>query len=296
MTGGHAIQSEHSQMESGKIGRTPPPLLHSNSTGRGSFNQKQKKKKQKDNHDTTVGMDQESYAEEITTQSSKQHEKTANGDGANPDMNIEGLLDENDPEPSTVSCGFGKGFPKKTLSYKDVVSKKVKFDILFYDENCTWSDDDMEVSMENNGFTVDLNTNSVDEEEDPLCPVVPIPKKHVEKLRKKWNNSVIVSLLGKNIGFKVLSARVPSLWNLQGDYEVVDLEEGRFLFKFMMQEDYHNVLTDGPWTINNHYLIVRKWAPNFNPLESNRVTTALWVRLPRLPIEWFDERALFQIG
>lgn len=77
---------------------------------------------------------------------------------------------------------------------------------------------------------------------------------------------------------------------------MVDLEEVHFLFNFDNKEDYHHVLTGGPWIIMNHYLTVRKSKPNFNPEESKEATTPLWIRLPRLPIEWFDENTLFQIG
>lgn len=77
---------------------------------------------------------------------------------------------------------------------------------------------------------------------------------------------------------------------------MVDLEEVHFLFNFDNKEDYHHVLTGGPWIIMNHYLTMRKSKPNFNPEESKEATTPLWIRLPRLPIEWFDENTLFQIG
>jgi len=241
-------------------------------------------------------MDVEKYEEVMNRSCTSPEDTPSNTDGTNSDMIIEGSPNENEREPVATPIENEKTVTKATLSYKGVVNRRVNSDILFDDDDCVWSEDEMEISMETNGHLMDLNSNPVEEEEDPLCPVVNIPKKHIGKLRKKWYDSVIVSLLGRNIGFKVLCARIPTLWNLQGDYEVVDLEESHFLFKFMMKEDYHNVLIGGPWIINNHYLIVRKWVPNFNPLESNRVTTALWVRLPRLPIEWFDEKALFQIG
>ena len=63
-----------------------------------------------------------------------------------------------------------------------------------------------------------------------------------------------------------------------------------------MKEDYRNVFTNGPWIIMNHYLTVRKWEPNFKPSEAREVTTAVWLRLPELPIEYYEEKALFQIA
>lgn len=72
------------------------------------------------------------------------------------------------------------------------------------------------------------------------------------------------------------------MWDLQGDFEVVELDEGSFLFKFTMKEDYHNVITKWPWIIMNHYLIIRKWEPNFKPSEATDIKTLVWLRLLEL--------------
>lgn len=86
------------------------------------------------------------------------------------------------------------------------------------------------------------------------------------------------------------------MWDLQGDFEVVELDEGIFLFKFTMKEDYHNVITEGPWIIMNHYLTVRKWEPNFKPSEATDIKTLVWLRLLELPIEYYGEKPLFHIA
>lgn len=43
-----------------------------------------------------------------------------------------------------------------------------------------------------------------------------------------WKGALFFKLLGKSISLKVLKSRVESLWNLQWDCELVDLEGGFF--------------------------------------------------------------------
>ncbi|GMP33311.1 hypothetical protein CsSME_00006691 [Camellia sinensis var. sinensis] len=46
----------------------------------------------------------------------------------------------------------------------------------------------------------------------------------------------------------------------------------------------------------DHYLTVRRWEPDFKPYEAGEVATALWVRFPQLPIEYYNEEVLFHIA
>ncbi|XP_028059208.1 uncharacterized protein LOC114262941 [Camellia sinensis] len=46
----------------------------------------------------------------------------------------------------------------------------------------------------------------------------------------------------------------------------------------------------------DHYLTVRRWEPDFKPYEAGEVATALWVRFPQLPIEYYNEKVLFHIA
>ncbi|KAL7243796.1 hypothetical protein ACSBR1_016088 [Camellia fascicularis] len=46
----------------------------------------------------------------------------------------------------------------------------------------------------------------------------------------------------------------------------------------------------------DHYLTVRRWEHDFKPSESGEVATALWVRFPQLPIEYYNEKVLFHVA
>ncbi|KAL7173820.1 hypothetical protein ACSBR2_033142 [Camellia fascicularis] len=91
-------------------------------------------------------------------------------------------------------------------------------------------------------------------------------------------------------------SKVRKIWDIQGDFEAIDLDSGFFLLKFQMKEDCSYVYTGGPWIVLDHYLTVWKWTPDFKPSAAKETTSALWVRFPQLPIEYYDEKMLFHIA
>ncbi|XP_019257791.1 PREDICTED: uncharacterized protein At4g02000-like [Nicotiana attenuata] len=54
-------------------------------------------------------------------------------------------------------------------------------------------------------------------------------------------------------------------------------------------------LQQAPWFINGQYLSVRRWEPNFVASKAKEVHSAVWVRLPQLPTEFYNGIALGRI-
>ncbi|KAI8012902.1 Uncharacterized protein LOK49_LG05G00852 [Camellia lanceoleosa] len=127
-------------------------------------------------------------------------------------------------------------------------------------------------------------------------PRISLPKNLLLQIRQPWSHSLIVRLLGKSIGYRLLCTKVKQLWALQDDFTAIDLGSNYFLFKFSSQEDCAHVYSGGPWVILDHYLTVRKWEPDFKASEAFETTTAVWVRFPELPIEYFQEQVLYTIA
>ncbi|XVE92288.1 hypothetical protein REPUB_Repub01dG0084000 [Reevesia pubescens] len=61
-------------------------------------------------------------------------------------------------------------------------------------------------------------------------------------------------------------------------------------------DDRFKVLTKGPWKIMDHYLIVQHWRPHFQPSQATIGSIAVWVHFPELPLEYFNEEVLMEIG
>ncbi|XP_070010645.1 uncharacterized protein [Nicotiana sylvestris] len=54
-------------------------------------------------------------------------------------------------------------------------------------------------------------------------------------------------------------------------------------------------LHQGPWFINRYFLSLIKWIPNFVASKVKQTTSAVWVRLPQLPTEFYDGDILYKI-
>lgn len=56
------------------------------------------------------------------------------------------------------------------------------------------------------------------------------------------------------------------------------------------------VLHYGLWFIFGHFLSVRQWKPNFLATEADNSLTSIWVRLPQLLTEFYNDIILEKIG
>lgn len=138
------------------------------------------------------------------------------------------------------------------------------------------------------------------ESEEPIQTVsrirIDFSKEHLKRIRSNWKGCLTVKLLGRNIDFKVLMDRVTKLWNLEGLFTPMDVGLGFYIIRFESKADYHKVYTGGPWIIQDHYLTVQKWYSDFRADKAQAMKTAIWLRFPLLPAEYYDEDTLLQIA
>ena len=95
----------------------------------------------------------------------------------------------------------------------------------------------------------------------------------------------------------MLLTRVRNLWGLEGDFEAIDLGYGFVCFKFNNPVDCIRLYSGGPWIIMDHYLTVRRWEPEFRPVDADEVSsTGVWIRIHQCPLKFYYEKVLFAIG
>ncbi|XP_057452137.1 uncharacterized protein LOC130743944 [Lotus japonicus] len=117
-----------------------------------------------------------------------------------------------------------------------------------------------------------------------------------DEICKPWVNCLVVKLLGKHIGYKALCERLRMLWKPAGGVEVRDLHHGYFLVQFDVLEDTERAMTGAPWMIYDHYLAVKPWTPDFVAANSEISTTAVWIRIPGLGFQFYDESILVTLA
>nr|POF19598.1 hypothetical protein CFP56_65258 [Quercus suber] len=123
-----------------------------------------------------------------------------------------------------------------------------------------------------------------------------LSKEAKQCIRAPWANVLIVKVFGKNVGYNYLHSKLLELWKPIGRVDMVDLGRDCFLLRFSIDEDLEGVLKKGPWFVGGHFLSIRRWKVNFKPSEALVSSVAVWVRLNKLPIEYYDATVLRQIG
>ncbi|CAN1132748.1 hypothetical protein LINPERPRIM_LOCUS30245 [Linum perenne] len=68
-----------------------------------------------------------------------------------------------------------------------------------------------------------------------------------------------------------------------------------FLVRLTNEDDSAKATFDGPWKIYDYYITLSQWSLSFN--EDEPIKSILtWVRLPKLPIHYFNSMAVHRIG
>ncbi|KAH7838461.1 hypothetical protein Vadar_026737 [Vaccinium darrowii] len=175
----------------------------------------------------------------------------------------------------------------KVLFFKQVLIASIGKEIPF-------SDDIESLSL---GDDVIEKEDDIDEEEEiDGIPEVKIPKSLLNYGRQPWKNAVIIKPIGYPIGYKALCTKVKSIWDLRGDFSALEIGLGFVVFKFDMACDRNHVLTTGPRIINDRYITGREWEPRFKPDEAKEIKTAVWIRFPNCPLEYYYEKNMFRIA
>ncbi|RYR33587.1 hypothetical protein Ahy_A10g048187 isoform B [Arachis hypogaea] len=74
------------------------------------------------------------------------------------------------------------------------------------------------------------------------------------------------------------------------------MDRDYFLVHFVDEGDYNHALTEEPWMIYGHYLIIQRWRPFFLSLEKEVRKIAAWIRIPNLTIELYNHRFFLESG
>ncbi|KAL4314331.1 hypothetical protein AHAS_Ahas15G0074400 [Arachis hypogaea] len=85
-------------------------------------------------------------------------------------------------------------------------------------------------------------------------------------------------------------------WVRNGTINVIDMDRDYYLIHFSDDEDYSHALMEGPWMIAGHYLVVQRWRPFFLTSEDIIRKIAVWIRIPNLSIELYNQRFMWRVG
>ncbi|XP_019245220.1 PREDICTED: uncharacterized protein LOC109225082 [Nicotiana attenuata] len=117
-----------------------------------------------------------------------------------------------------------------------------------------------------------------------------------QRIYEPWKFSIIIKLVGKRMLHHYLKKKIQDLWKPTEEFSLIDLGEDYYIIKFTKKENMDKAIHLGPWFINGHFLSISKWKPNFVARNEKLTSSAVWVRLPQLPTEFYDGRILAKLS
>ncbi|KAI9083737.1 hypothetical protein K1719_034326 [Acacia pycnantha] len=104
-----------------------------------------------------------------------------------------------------------------------------------------------------------------------------------------WTNSLIIKVLRAHFPLYVIRDRINRMWRPKNPWKLIPLSNGYYIVSFSNKEDKEYAFQEGPWMIEDHYLIVQGWRPNFNPWKADlQCNITAWIRLPDVPFELYN--------
>lgn len=180
---------------------------------------------------------------------------------------------------------------RQIVSYRDLVvgMNGTRRGMKYAEDEKDWMEDDLsDDEMEEDG-------NGGFKYKD-LGPGVDVRKEERINLCQPWRKSLIIKVLGKEVGYRFLLNRIQKLWAPKGTLDMIDFKNNYFLVTFSSDQDLDYALQEGPWMIAGHYLLCQRWRPEFKPFEDHVRKQAVWVRVPELPIEYYKKNILWEVG
>lgn len=126
-------------------------------------------------------------------------------------------------------------------------------------------------------------------------PVIELEESDLMENRLSMHNTLIGQCLHRIVPTKILAQRLPTVWQIQGSLEVLELPNGFLLFKSSTEVDLSRAREGSQWAVADEPIAVTSWVQNFNPNRAYFGTAPLWIRLPgslsNTGVNQFSERS-----
>ncbi|RYR55107.1 hypothetical protein Ahy_A06g030352 [Arachis hypogaea] len=82
------------------------------------------------------------------------------------------------------------------------------------------------------------------------------------------------------------------MWAKTSCMDLIDVGNDYFVVKLYNAEDYSHIMEGGSWLLLDHYLMTRYRTPDFNPFGTDINKIVALIRLPDIPIKYYDKKFL----
>ena len=119
--------------------------------------------------------------------------------------------------------------------------------------------------------------------------------------RERMLEECSLSLLGRFLTTRTFNQRaakalIRSVWRMGPDLRIVEVGNGLFQFKFIMESQLKWVLANGPWSFEDHPLVLRRWERGMTATSISFSSMPMWVQMWGLPFDLLVEEVSRDIG
>ena len=118
----------------------------------------------------------------------------------------------------------------------------------------------------------------------------------MEDIQYMKEHALINKIFGIWPAEKTLVWWINTTWKTQGHYDLQLGAKGFFTIIFFNEEDRMKIFENGPYFYNLVGLFLRPWKEIFDPNKENLTIAPSWIRMYSLPMEYWKEEILMDIG
>ncbi|KAF5190018.1 Non-LTR retrolelement reverse transcriptase-like protein, related, partial [Thalictrum thalictroides] len=127
-------------------------------------------------------------------------------------------------------------------------------------------------------------------------PTIKIPKRAYERGLDYCKHSLIGRMEMTEIDIEKLKSEAALKWKPQGCWNITPLGKGFLHIKLDNGVDFDRVWSGGPWKFAGQLMRLSEWQKGFKPDSQKQTNALIWVKFPRLPLEFWDAESIMSIA
>ncbi|PKU77542.1 Uncharacterized protein MA16_Dca018037 [Dendrobium catenatum] len=104
----------------------------------------------------------------------------------------------------------------------------------------------------------------------------------------RLDRAIVAKVMGRRIAFPYLLTELKRRWFHFGEFEIVTIAPNSFICVFESLEARDAVLSGGPWIVGGNIVGMDRWSPSASPNSLHGLHSPIWIRLPQLPLMYWD--------
>ncbi|PKU61276.1 hypothetical protein MA16_Dca028216 [Dendrobium catenatum] len=112
----------------------------------------------------------------------------------------------------------------------------------------------------------------------------------------KLELAIVAKLMGRRISFPFLLEELKRRWSYVGEFEIITVGPNTVICIFQSSAARDAVLFSGPWIIAGNIIGMDRWDSSCSPNSLHGLRSPIWIRLPQLPLIYWDINNITRIA